>query len=150
MPRQENFKSKPSLGHLARPCLRMKTTKGWRGRQHEQPGLMPRRCAFLPLPEASSLGMSGIQPPPASMTLSRGHQSWTPRNECLKGHRPHLRVEPQIPHVVILHVKHTDKYCANSPGLAPAITQLLKTLSHRGDGGGVAGECGAGGDIQPA
>ena len=44
------------------------------------------------------------------------------------------------PHPHLSHMKQI--FCANNTGLSPAITQLLKQLSHQGDGGSVARECG--------
>ena len=43
------------------------------------------------------------------------------------------------PHPHLSHMKQI--FCANNTGLTPAITQLLKQLSHQGDGGSVAREC---------
>lgn len=48
-----------------------------------------------------------------------------------------------VPCAIIPHLSRAKHIlCAKNTGLTPAVTQLLKQLSHRGDGGGVARECG--------
>ena len=71
-------------------------------------------------------------------------QSSGPGNALADGSRggPYLQIEPQEPSAVIPPISHMKQIlCVSNTGLTPAITQLLKQLSHRGDGGSVAREC---------
>lgn len=71
-------------------------------------------------------------------------QSSGPENALADGSRggPDLQIEPQKPSAVIPPISHMKQIlCVSNTGPTPAITQLLKQLSHRGDGGSVVQEC---------